>query len=96
MSIWGKDIDALYFEYGPVADHHEDCPLRGTATWEVGRFTWSSYTGDRSEVRLKPKPRTCPRCKGIGRRQRPGSKTVHRLARRVRRELARQKEARTQ
>jgi DnaJ-class molecular chaperone len=30
---------------------------------------------------------TCPRCKGLGRRQRPGSRTVHQLGRRVRREL---------
>jgi len=42
----------------------------------------------------KPKPRTCSHCKGIGRRQRPGSRTVHRLVRRVRRELARQRKQR--
>jgi DnaJ-class molecular chaperone len=34
---------------------------------------------------------TCPRCKGAGRRQRPGSRTVHQLARRVRRYRARQR-----
>lgn len=41
----------------------------------------------------KTPPRTarCARCKGVGRRQRPGSRTVHQLARRVRRELARQR-----
>lgn len=32
-----------------------------------------------------PRPVTCPKCKGTRRRQRPGSKTVHQLARRVRR-----------
>lgn len=39
--------------------------------------------------------RVCPRCKGVGRRQRPGSKTVHQLARRVERERARQRKLRT-
>lgn len=32
---------------------------------------------------------TCPACAGVKRRQRPGSRTVHQLARRVRIELAR-------
>ena len=45
----------------------------------------------------KPKPpkvTTCPRCKGAARRQRPGSRTLHQLARRVSRELARQRHQR--
>jgi hypothetical protein len=41
-----------------------------------------------------PKVTTCKACKGIGRRQRPASKILHRLARRVRRELARQHQSR--
>jgi len=39
-------------------------------------------------------PRHLPRCNGAGRRQRHGSRTVHQLARRVRRELDRQRKAR--
>ncbi len=45
----------------------------------------------------KPKPpkvTSCPRCKGAARRQRPGSRTLHQLARRVSRELARQRKQR--
>jgi hypothetical protein len=42
----------------------------------------------------KRRPVACRACKGFGRRQRPGSRTVHRLARRVRRELARQRSQR--
>lgn len=42
----------------------------------------------------KPRPVTCPRCSGAGRCQRPGSKTVHQLARRVRRYQARQRQQR--
>jgi hypothetical protein len=38
-----------------------------------------------------PRPVTCKACKGIGRRQRPASKILHRIARRVRRELVRQR-----
>jgi hypothetical protein len=45
--------------------------------------------------RNRPRPVTCPRCNGIGRRQRPGSKTVHRLVRRVERELACQRKERS-
>jgi hypothetical protein len=41
-----------------------------------------------------PRPVQCKRCKGIGRRQRPGSRTVHRTVRRVRRELDRQRKQR--
>ncbi len=41
-----------------------------------------------------PKVTTCPRCKGAARRQRAGSRTLHQLARRVRRELARQRRQR--
>ena len=37
---------------------------------------------------------TCPRCKGAGRRQRPASRTIHQLSRRVRRELDRQRKQR--
>ncbi len=40
------------------------------------------------------RPVRCWLCKGIGRRQRPGSRTVHRTVRKIRRELARQRTAR--
>lgn len=39
----------------------------------------------------KRRPKRCWLCKGIGRRQRPGSRTVHRTARKIRREIARQR-----
>jgi hypothetical protein len=41
-------------------------------------------------TKRKPRPVICPACNGVGRRQLRGSRTVHRLARRVRRELDRQ------
>jgi hypothetical protein len=41
-----------------------------------------------------PKPVQCKRCRGIGRRQRPGSRTLHRTVRRIRRELDRQRNQR--
>lgn len=50
MSGWGRGIDALYFEYRPAAGHLEQCPRHGTDLWEVTRFTWESYSGDKSEV----------------------------------------------
>lgn len=40
------------------------------------------------------RPATCPRCKGVKRRQRPGSRTVHQLARRVRKYRERQRRER--
>jgi hypothetical protein len=43
----------------------------------------------------KPRPVKCPKCAGAGRRQRPGSRTVHRLARRVREYRNRQRRERT-
>lgn len=39
--------------------------------------------------KARPKPRQCPACKGVGRRQRPGSRTVHRAVRKVRKERER-------
>ena len=44
----------------------------------------------------RSRPRPCRKCKGVGRRQRPGSRLLHRTARRVRRELARQRKTRQQ
>lgn len=41
-----------------------------------------------------PRPVICPACKGARRRQRAGSRVFHQLARRVRREIARQRAAR--
>jgi hypothetical protein len=42
----------------------------------------------------RPRPRKCRVCKGVGRRQWTGSRTLHRTVRRVRRELDRQRRAR--
>ncbi len=44
----------------------------------------------------RPRPVQCRKCKGVGRRQRPGSRLLHRTVRRVRRELARQRKIRQQ
>jgi hypothetical protein len=41
-----------------------------------------------------PRTVTCPLCKGVGRRQRFGSRTVNTLARRVQREIARNRKNR--
>jgi hypothetical protein len=41
--------------------------------------------------KTRPRPVPCPRCKGLKRRQRPGSRTVHQLARRVRKYRQRQR-----
>jgi hypothetical protein len=48
----------------------------------------------RANAKRPPKPVQCRVCKGIGRRQRPGSRTVHRTVRRIRRELDRQRKQR--
>lgn len=42
----------------------------------------------------KTRARHCPACKAVGRRQRPGSRTLHRTVRRISRELGRQRKAR--
>lgn len=42
----------------------------------------------------KRRSKRCWLCRGIGRRQRTGSRTVHRTIRKIRRELARQRVAR--
>ncbi len=47
-------------------------------------------------TKRKPRPVQCRLCKGVGRRQRFGSRTVHRVVRKIRRELARQRTARQQ
>jgi hypothetical protein len=43
-------------------------------------------------TKKRPRPVQCPRCKGAKRRQRPGSRIVHQLARRVRREINRNRQ----
>lgn len=53
MSTVAKSIDALYFEYTPVAGHLEGCRWRGTDVWEVTRHTWLSINGDSSEVTIR-------------------------------------------
>jgi hypothetical protein len=45
-------------------------------------------------TKTRPRPVTCPSCKGVKRRQRPGSKTAHQLARRVRKYRERQRRER--
>ena len=45
-------------------------------------------------TKRKPRPKRCWLCNGVGRRQRPGSRTVHRTVRKIRRELARQRKQR--
>jgi hypothetical protein len=42
----------------------------------------------------RPRPVQCRVCNGVGRRQRPGSRTLHRTVRRIRRELERQRKQR--
>jgi hypothetical protein len=42
----------------------------------------------------RPRPVQCRVCKGIGRRQQTGSRTLHRTVRRIRRELDRQRQQR--
>ncbi len=42
----------------------------------------------------RPRPVRCRVCKGIGRRQRTGSRALHRVVRHVERELARQRKIR--
>jgi hypothetical protein len=37
-------------------------------------------------TKRKPRPVQCKACKGVGRRQRPGSRAVHRIIRSIRRE----------
>jgi hypothetical protein len=32
-------------------------------------------------TKRRPRPARCPKCKGVGRRQRPGSRLVHRVVR---------------
>ncbi|SRR5258708_2271432 len=44
----------------------------------------------------RPRPVQCKRCKGVGRRERTGSRTAHRTVRRIRRELDRQRKQRQQ
>jgi hypothetical protein len=53
VSGWGRGVDALYFEYQPAAGHLEGCPRRGTDVWEVTRFRWESYSGDKTEITVR-------------------------------------------
>ena len=59
MSMNAKSIDALYFDYQPVAGHLEGCRYRDTNVWEATRHTWHSFDGDRSEVTLRLACREC-------------------------------------
>jgi hypothetical protein len=53
VSGLAKSIDALYFDYTPVAGHLEGCRFRGTDTWEVTRHTWESFDGERVEETIR-------------------------------------------
>ena len=53
MSALAKSIDALYFDYKPVAGHLESCRFRGTDVWEVTRHTWESFDGERCEETIR-------------------------------------------
>jgi hypothetical protein len=53
VSGLAKSIDALYFDYKPVAGHMEGCRFRGTDTWEVTRHVWLSFDGERCEVVIR-------------------------------------------
>jgi hypothetical protein len=55
---------------------------------------WLLGDSKRKRKAKPPKAVTCPSCNGIGRGQRPGSRTVHQLARRVSREFARSRNPR--
>jgi len=55
VSSLAKTIDALYFDYKPVAGHAEDCSRRGTDVWEVTRHTEyvPSWSDRHPEVTLR-------------------------------------------
>jgi hypothetical protein len=53
VSGLAKSIDALYFDYKPVAGHLEGCRYRGTDVWEVTRYAWESFDGERCEETLR-------------------------------------------
>jgi hypothetical protein len=55
VSGTAKSIDALYFDYKPVAGHMEDCRFHGTDLWEVSRHTEyvPSWSERRPEVTLR-------------------------------------------
>jgi len=60
-----------------------------------GRYLiWLAYRHLTGSTRAKPRPRPCRVCKAIGRRQRIGSRTLHRTVRRIRGELDGQRKAR--
>ena len=53
MSSLAKSVDALYFDYRPVAGHLEGCRFHGTDTWEVTRHTRESFSGERYEETIR-------------------------------------------
>ena len=53
MSGLAKSIDALYFDYRPVAGHLKGCRFHGTDMWEVTRHTWESFSGDIYEETIR-------------------------------------------
>jgi hypothetical protein len=53
VSAMAKSIDALYFDYRPVAGHLEGCRFCGTDMWEVTRHTWESFSGEHVEETIR-------------------------------------------
>ncbi len=71
-SALAKNIDALYFDYRPVAGHLEGCRFHGTDVWEVTRHTWENFDGTRVEETVRLACHECGvvhfrgPCDGIG------------------------------
>jgi hypothetical protein len=50
VSGFGRGLDALYFDYRPVAGHAEGCSRGGSDVWEVTRHEWRGVASDRVEL----------------------------------------------
>jgi hypothetical protein len=59
VSGFGRGLDALYFDYRPVAAHGEGCSRRGSDVWEVTRHEWLGIASDRRELTLRYACREC-------------------------------------
>jgi hypothetical protein len=46
-------ISTLYFGFGPVAGHAEDCPHHGTDIWEVTRYRETRFGGEIRETVIR-------------------------------------------
>jgi hypothetical protein len=52
-------IDALYFDFQPLAGHAKGCPRQGTDVWETTRYRLSSFRGDKTETTIRIACRSC-------------------------------------